>query len=1336
MSALAVPVDLRQLPLRALLAYAARCAHRVSPLFSKHLESPEAAICGQAIAAAITLCEDFAADRDVDPVLVASAEEATVRALMLAGESAGTDNVAAYAANAAYAAINATRVLLEACASDVPEEAAEAVVEAVGIARDAAISADERVAAAAQQDQEILRQLFLGRFPDLGDAIDPAESGLLGPLFPPSARPARIQTEHAVLDEILPQDSAEERETASESGTRVPEYDAHSPDVPVRQTGRAREKLRALVARIRKSRQALQRKRDSIERARRKLTELEAQLSERADQVQIGEAQFAERRRQAEQDAQEVAAHRLVLEQDLKLLEEERLELNRERAVLADEKMALAASLDGQALERQQAADLRVAVESTQAELQARHLDIESRQATLEKERAAFEAEQTRQSQLANDLQADQKRALETLREQAQQELAQKHDALEAAQSNLERQRAELSAALESLARQRETQKQQALDLDARDRQICQAEREFARVRTELDGLRADLEAEFSERAKQLQTRETELETRQSQSEQNTEELAATRGQVEQDLKRLKDERLELNRQLAAFEEEQARQSQLANDLQADQKQALETLREQAQKELSQKHAALAAAESALEQQRSDLEAARTELARQQAAQKRQALELDARKAKSGDQEQELKRAQSQLDELRSSLKSEQADLQAREAQLAARDEQHRAELKRFEAEQAQQVAAAEQTHSERLRSYQEMQESLAEQQAGLDARERDLTDRESRLQQQAEEIERNGERQSQSVAAAHDEELRAIDALRQEAKAEIAHERESLEQQRTDIKLREQALRASLEELAVERTLQVQETDRFKARCDEILAAEERVQSERLRLQELVTTIESQRSELASRESVLQTREAEHEQHLSRLAADHQQDRERRRAEEEQALHDLCAQAEADLARDRAGLDAEQREVEARREQLQTALQELSRQRETQKAETEQLEGQKQQIIDLNGRLREQEQQLQSHTNDLVAREEALQAHDHELRAAHERVRAEYELFQKERSAFIDEKSRWALEHSQGPEIASEPANTVSPVKSTTAAEPVQAAAPSGGNFAEQFLLVQEERRQLQIERAQMQQELARMRASRERGPAENQAAKPRTVTAKPQSRLEPAPLGLFVSPGSATSKHLAAFLAELQRLARFSGCAGLDVAMCGCRLETQPQAGREKDAGTGIIEFALTPSAATKEFSKHDMACWNQFQSCLRLLLSADNGVLSVFSSGSAAPARHALREFAAEAKRHFDEAHDPEPARSGATLPIDAMHQQRERIERLIVQMESQLNLQLGLAPIRASESTESSPTCETPRRGWKRWMLVASLAATAAAAAYCYLNGYLNGVPAFL
>lgn len=174
---------LNDLPLRAQLAFAARCARRVINRFRLQTNHPDLALCCKSLGAAIRLAESFAAGDEVDADDLATAEEGTLRAVVASSEMRPANDAAAYAANATYAALCAVKAALEIEQGDSPGTAAERVTEAVLIARDAAIAADDNVARSARLDVELLHQTSLGHFPDFGEPVDCGETGLLGPLF-------------------------------------------------------------------------------------------------------------------------------------------------------------------------------------------------------------------------------------------------------------------------------------------------------------------------------------------------------------------------------------------------------------------------------------------------------------------------------------------------------------------------------------------------------------------------------------------------------------------------------------------------------------------------------------------------------------------------------------------------------------------------------------------------------------------------------------------------------------------------------------------------------------------------------------------------------------------------------------------------------------------------------------------------------------------------------------------------------------------------------------------------------------------------------------------------
>ncbi len=309
MPAVESPTESKPLPLLALLAFAARCARRVSPLFRLDSEHADANSCRQAIETAIRLTEKLAAGNDVDFVELGDAEEGTVRAVVVASEMLPPDERAAYAANAAYAAVSAAKALLEASTGENVGEEADRIAEAATIARDSAISADERVERAAHLDWETLHRMFLGKFPDFGEAVEASESGMLGPLFPD--RPLVARETKRSADETAPGDKSK----AASNGK-----------------GKARK-----------------------EPDQQRLLQERAQLDQTAAQVQREGETVRQQQSQLRKDAEQVAAERarLIAEVDglRNQVEAERRKLQADRATFEADRQAARHHLDAELVE-------------------------------------------------------------------------------------------------------------------------------------------------------------------------------------------------------------------------------------------------------------------------------------------------------------------------------------------------------------------------------------------------------------------------------------------------------------------------------------------------------------------------------------------------------------------------------------------------------------------------------------------------------------------------------------------------------------------------------------------------------------------------------------------------------------------------------------------------------------------------------------------------------------------------------------------------------------------------------------------------------------------------
>jgi hypothetical protein len=170
-------IDLSRLPPHAIVAYAARCAMRVQPLF--RAGSPElAASVERAIGAALRIASGHVLS--VDDTTAAEGAEAAAAATASVPAARHAARAAAYAAHAACAADQAPYAA-EAFAGDAARAAHAAAVAAADLqaAADAAHYADY----AAQADYERL-VLFNRGAPAVGLPLHCSEDGPLGPLWP------------------------------------------------------------------------------------------------------------------------------------------------------------------------------------------------------------------------------------------------------------------------------------------------------------------------------------------------------------------------------------------------------------------------------------------------------------------------------------------------------------------------------------------------------------------------------------------------------------------------------------------------------------------------------------------------------------------------------------------------------------------------------------------------------------------------------------------------------------------------------------------------------------------------------------------------------------------------------------------------------------------------------------------------------------------------------------------------------------------------------------------------------------------------------------------------
>lgn len=223
MSLLPTKDDLKNVPLRALVGYAARCALRVESMFLADSKNPNAPSSRKSVETAIQTALDFAAGNRVTEDAVSKLEDQVAAALEIATDNGEADKASVLAGNATYAAINAAHLAIQSVDSDDPTENAEALLDAVTVGIESAASADVSVAQSAGMDWVLLSRQSLGEFPLLGEPINVREDGPLGPLFVNLLRERRmLQAEQEKID-IAKQNLEPELQAMREERTNLDE---------------------------------------------------------------------------------------------------------------------------------------------------------------------------------------------------------------------------------------------------------------------------------------------------------------------------------------------------------------------------------------------------------------------------------------------------------------------------------------------------------------------------------------------------------------------------------------------------------------------------------------------------------------------------------------------------------------------------------------------------------------------------------------------------------------------------------------------------------------------------------------------------------------------------------------------------------------------------------------------------------------------------------------------------------------------------------------------------------------------------------------------------------
>ncbi|HUG90441.1 MAG TPA: hypothetical protein VML55_06390 [Planctomycetaceae bacterium] len=296
--------DLKQLPLRALIAFTARCAKRAVAKYGVAPDHPDAESCRQAVRDAVRLASEFASGADPGLKEVLAVENGVVQAVLGARQLADVNPTAAFAANSAYAAINATHLALESAGDPDAKSKAEQCAEVCKAAADAAVAADKTIKGTVIRDWETLRQLGLGRFPAVGKPVDPDVFGPLGPLY----QDKRVLTEINGLIEQL----ALQREDIRRM--RV--------DMEIQQS-----RGKAELERFHQERDEFESQRNEFEETRRQVEEDRERLEQVQSDVERRERDVEKERNRLEQELETARKERAELQLELADADRQRQEL-------------------------------------------------------------------------------------------------------------------------------------------------------------------------------------------------------------------------------------------------------------------------------------------------------------------------------------------------------------------------------------------------------------------------------------------------------------------------------------------------------------------------------------------------------------------------------------------------------------------------------------------------------------------------------------------------------------------------------------------------------------------------------------------------------------------------------------------------------------------------------------------------------------------------------------------------------------------------------------------------------------------------------------------------
>lgn len=537
--------DLKQLPIRAMLAYAARCARRAQPQFKLSPKHRDAAACKKAVESSIRLAEVFVAGGEIDRQVVAQIEEIMVHALMAVSAEGETEKTAAYAATAAYAVISATSAALEIEDAVDPTEYANRVLDACVTATESAISTDAAVERAARLDWEMLHRMRLGKYPDLGEPINPAESGILGPLYCSKTRVHRSR----------PPQNTPSTQSSTEAARDDQHATAENIELAASETRSAAEK-------------------ESRERTARKAKSVAARIRTRREKLAADWAKIQTERDSLAAEQQSLAAERQVLVERQQSREAETSRAEAELAALLNELQQLHEQISQVETERSQLGEQLTSLQSEYAQLQ-------ELQAEWEAARQQWQCEEEQRTQRDEQIQARgeelatleatlsaRQNDVESMARQLDKrslELAAVQERLDETREALERDRNELqsqivacrdkAALLDEKQRQLETENARAAVANEKIKRVL---RRLAKRGKQLAEKKAEIRNEHELILKEIERHQQSVDAKQQYAENSSEqnqELDRQRQELEQTRKELEAQKLQLDSDQTSLEE-------------------------------------------------------------------------------------------------------------------------------------------------------------------------------------------------------------------------------------------------------------------------------------------------------------------------------------------------------------------------------------------------------------------------------------------------------------------------------------------------------------------------------------------------------------------------------------------------------------------------------------------------------------------------------------------------------------------------------------------------------------------------------------------------------------